>query len=88
VDPATRGLARADIPETLLAAWFMLLSCFTRSSNLKTDALCSSEISFGFHTIAWRYILQDRILRNRRGQEVKAQTFKTRLKVIGRQTVA
>jgi hypothetical protein len=48
------------------AASVVLVSFLGYSSTLKMEALCSSEMLVEFHRTAWRYIPEDRIVRNNR----------------------
>jgi hypothetical protein len=47
------------------ACSFMPASCLAYFSTLKTEVVCSSEMSVDFHQTAWHYITEDRILHPR-----------------------
>jgi hypothetical protein len=48
----------------ILAACFMLVSCVTYSSTVKTEAICSFETSVHFHRSVRSYIADDTTLHN------------------------
>jgi hypothetical protein len=54
------------------SACFKLVSCFDYSPTLKMEASCSYETSVDFQWIAWRYMPEDRTLRNNLCQSFKS----------------
>jgi hypothetical protein len=52
----------ASIFRVILSANFMLVSCLAYSSNMKMQAIRSSETPANIHLTTWRYIPQDRSL--------------------------
>jgi hypothetical protein len=56
----------------LLATYFVLVSCLVYSSIQKMEAICSSETSVVFQRTTWRYIPEDRTLRNHRCENLNS----------------
>jgi hypothetical protein len=67
---------------TLLAAWFMLVSCLSYYSTLNMKAIYSSEMSVDFQQITWRYIPEDRTLQINLVHSVKYNFFVIHFNII------
>jgi hypothetical protein len=57
---------------TLLATYFMLVSCVAYSLTLKMETTCSSETLVEFQWTTWRYIPEDRTLHSYRHENLKS----------------
>jgi hypothetical protein len=55
---------------------FTLVSC-SAFSNLKMEAVCSSEMSVDFQRITWRYISKESTLHNHRCDNLKSYIIKS-----------
>jgi hypothetical protein len=51
-----------DADRALFSVSFMLVSCFTYTSTMKMEAICSSKTYVDFHWTIQPYILEDRTL--------------------------
>jgi hypothetical protein len=64
--------ARSYIPEDSTGSVFKLVSCSANYSNLKMEAICSSETSVDFQRTTRRYTPEDSILHNHRCENLKS----------------
>jgi hypothetical protein len=63
--------ARTQAAEELVA-YYMLVSCFAYSTNLKMEAMSTTETSANFHWIALRYVPEGRPVHNHRCEKLRS----------------